>query len=111
MTGLDARKIGEQFLVVLEQWLTPSEFADCCSHANDLTLAHDFCDANMAMDAAFRHVMGRGPVMPSDAEEEGASQAQSDADMVLFDSAWDEARDLLLVGRCDDAERSNGPAR
>lgn len=42
--------------------------------------SHDFCDANMVMDSAFRRVIGR------------AIDLQSDADCALWDSAWSAAK-------------------
>ena len=50
--------IAEAFAEVMRQWLTPAEFEEMrrlnAIHASDLICAsHDFCDANMAMDAAF----------------------------------------------------------
>jgi hypothetical protein len=54
--------------------------------------SHDFCDANMVMDEAMQRVLGRATRMPSDAEEGNCTQAESDADTTLWNTAWDQAR-------------------
>lgn len=54
---------------------------------NDMTCAtHDFCDANMPMDAAFTKVFGRS-ILPEDGE-------MADADCDLWNAAWSRAKAL-----------------
>ena len=50
------------------------------TYSDSACASHDFCDANMVMDAAFTAVMGR--------EQDG-----SDPDMKLWATAWDMAID------------------
>ena len=53
----------------------------------------DFCDANMAMDAAFQQCFGRESWRPSHWEEEGTcTEAECDADLALWNDAWGIAK-------------------
>lgn len=47
--------------------------------------SHDFCDANMTMAAAFEAVVGREPI----------GDGVSDADLALWNSAWDHAAKIF----------------
>jgi hypothetical protein len=93
------REIGIAFLAVLRQWLSDDQYAQLTDPANDLTLADQFCDANMAMDTAFRQVMGRAPCLTSDSDEGDATEAQVDADLELMCLAWDVARARSRIRR------------
>lgn len=53
---------------------------DCCA-------SHDYCDANMTMDDAFRIVMGRSAV-PNLLDE----SPEADADLNLWNHAWNMAK-------------------
>jgi hypothetical protein len=65
---------------------------------NDLYCAsHDFMDANMVMLAAFQEVVLRDPRWPSDAAEGRCTEAESDADFALIESAWTRARAAYLT--------------
>ncbi|WLA79536.1 hypothetical protein [Bradyrhizobium elkanii] len=83
--------IAEAFSELMRQWLSPEEFA-AMKHKNEadptyagkVCASHDYCDANMAMWAAFRDVMGRD------------IDGDSDADCAIWNEAWDLARKLYL---------------
>ena len=88
-----AYMLAERFAAILRDELGPKTFAEI-KRRNETDPAyatscasHDFCDANMVMDAAFRDVLGRGPVM----DEEGRD-AEEDADIALWNAAWEFAR-------------------
>ena len=77
------------FTNVVWEWTTPTELAEikrrnatpeyagCCA-------THDFFDANMAMEQAFRQTFGRSPV-PAEGE-------MAEADIAAWNAAWDIAR-------------------
>lgn len=70
--------VGVEFLRVLGEWLDEDEFATAC--LGDLTEAHDYCDANMAVAEAFERVIGC-ECIPS-----------NDEHTAIFNAAWDVAR-------------------
>ncbi len=87
--------IAEAFAEVMRQWLSPAEFAEmkrlnetaeyasgCCASAN-------FCDSNMAMDAAFQQVLGREPNVVGEGPE-------IEAECAIWNEAWDLARNLYM---------------
>jgi hypothetical protein len=82
--------IAEAFAEVMRQWLTPAEFAEMKvlnetpAYADGSCASHNYCDANMAMDAAYSGVTGRSVM--HDAETGGA----------LWSDAWVLARKLYL---------------
>ncbi len=87
MTDSQIATLSDQFILVLSEWLTPDEIAevnrrnDADGYAADLTChTHDFCDANMAMDAAFRTVVGH--------EVDG----DNENDCRLWNEAWSLAK-------------------
>jgi hypothetical protein len=53
--------------------------------------SHDFCDANMAMDAAFERAFGYSPL--DDEQRDEADGGMSVANMELWNAAWDLAKD------------------
>jgi hypothetical protein len=83
--------LAREFSKVLREWLTPSQMAEVIrrnatpEYADGLCCAsHDFCDANMAMDAALRvNYADRmtGDWVTEDDELRG-----------LWNSAWDIAK-------------------
>ena len=88
--------IAEAFAEIMRQWLTRDEFAEMkrrnetdSAYAGAACASHDFCDANMAMDAAFRQVMDRAP----DVVGEGLAV---EMDCALWNDAWELARKLYL---------------
>ena len=68
---------------IVERNRTP-EYAGCCA-------SHDFCDANMVMDAAIEGILGHGlfedPRLYD--EEDGLTQEGTD----LWNAAWDLAKE------------------
>jgi len=58
----------------------------------DVCHSHDFCDANMVMDAAF-HTFGVDPLEYGYTEEDGMSQEVCD----LWNAAWNRAKELMAV--------------
>lgn len=70
--------------IVKERNATPAYGGTICA-------SHDYCDANMVMDSAFRETIGR------DAWPEG-QDAMADADCALWNEAWSIAkRDYLTA--------------
>ncbi len=81
--------LGDGFAAVLRQWLDADEIAMVRSRnaspeyaANGSCASHDFCDANMAMDAAFEKVLGRGSDI---ADLDDGSESP---DIALWNAAW-----------------------
>lgn len=59
--------------------------------------AHDFFDANMIMDAAFKKTLGRGAWLGSDVEDGRCTEAQHVADTELWNHAWAFARSTGMI--------------
>lgn len=84
----DHKALARAFSEVLREWLSPDEIAEavrrnatpeyrgCCA-------TQDFCDANMAMDAAFHRLTGREPDVAGEREGD---------DVDAWNAAWDLAR-------------------
>lgn len=95
----EVTRLADALAEVLREWLSPTEwqemrarndtpeYADCCA-------SHDFCDANMAMDEAFRRALGRPPDVYD--RPDGAEGP----DVALWNAAWADAgrRHLKEVG-------------
>ena len=83
--------IAEAFAETLAQMLSKDEFAEM-KHRNEnnrayhdgVCASHDFCDANVPMGTAFKHIIGREP------------NSASDADAAIWNDAWSLARKLYL---------------
>lgn len=85
-------RLAAAFARVLQSYLTPQELAEvnrrnAAETSPDVCHSHDFCDANMAMDAAFSEVFGRSV---SDTPD-GSAQQQQDFD--AWNAAWEIASD------------------
>lgn len=94
------------FADVLWEWSTPEEWAkmqaDNLAEANPLVChSHDFCDANMAMAAAFKRMFGREMTLPSDVEEGRATSEQEDSDLAIWNGAWEIATKGWLTEGCE----------
>jgi hypothetical protein len=85
--------IAEAFSEVLREWLTPDEFAEM-KRLNEsdpdyadggACASHNYCDANMAMDAAFQKILGREPNVVGEGPD-------VEADCKLWNDAWSLAR-------------------
>jgi hypothetical protein len=75
--GVNPTTLGDRFAATLKEWLTPKEFAEMKrrnetdpTYANLSCASHDFCDANMAMDSAWRDLIGAE--IDADDEEQAA---------------------------------------
>ncbi len=81
--------VAEAFGEVLRQWLTPAEFETMrernATAERGVCHSHDFCDANVAMGAAFEGVLSREP------------DPASEEDAKLWGDAWDLAHKLYLL--------------
>lgn len=81
--------IADKFADVLREWLKPHEFAEMKvlnttpDFADGCCASHNYCDANMAMDAAWRAVLG----------ENAQINADDEAQAVAWGKAWDLARE------------------
>lgn len=77
--------LARAFSEVLSEWLTPEQRAQVVERNKaqsnpSICHSHDFCDANMAMDQAWKQTQGREVDM------------QSDEDLALWDAAWEIAK-------------------
>ena len=85
------------FVAQLRKDITPEEFAEVVRKQKDEPLegicySHDYCDANMTMDAAFKS-FGVDPLEYGYTDEDGMSQEVCD----LWNAAWDRAKELLVA--------------
>jgi len=83
------RALQDEFDTVLREWLKPEEYHAVMMEnhrRNDgrTCASHDYCDANMAMDAAFQRVGLGHLVDPEQYGDDGMSQDASD----LWNAAW-----------------------
>jgi len=82
-------EIAREFCLVIREWLSKEQMLlvvernDAESSKASVCHTHDFCDANMAMDAAFKH-LGVDP-LPDDS---GMTKAVVD----LWNEAWSLAK-------------------
>ena len=89
-------KVADEFVRVLKEWATPEEWrAMLADNARERSAtvchSHDFCDANMAMDAAFRkydleplpHMDVDDPTPEQDADKQSAAD--------FWNAAWEKA--------------------
>ena len=101
MTDLTNTRLALAFINVLREWLTADEFKEMQHLQRTQPMAgvchsHDHCDANMAMDAAFRNVLGRGFHMSSDVEEGKCTQQDHERDFLRWDTAWELAKGAVF---------------
>lgn len=91
-----AAAIGNVFADLLMDRLGAEQFAEMQARNDeedgDSCASHDYCDANMVMSEAFVKVTGRECRLPCDVGPNGPTQAEVDADMALWNSAWDYAK-------------------
>ena len=105
-TNQVTKELAEAFAAVLKRWLTPAQFVQMqrANVQNVSTLncaSHDYCDANMAMLAAFVVVLKREPTF----RKTPVGAASEDEDRTLWNLAWEYAlRKLLTAG----GEQVNG---
>lgn len=98
--------IAAHFSRVLREWLTSLEMSKVITRnrrerIKGVCHTHDFCDANMAMDEAFKRVLGRGMYLI----DEGATDEQKEADTDLWNAAWNIAKQAQFVA--DDCDAPN----
>ncbi|HEX6826115.1 MAG TPA: hypothetical protein VF077_07335 [Nitrospiraceae bacterium] len=90
------QKLAEAFAEIIREWTAPHEFAEIRkrnrTYDEGVCATHDFLDANDAMAEAFRQVFEREVRLPCDAEAGDCTQAESDADLKLWNAAWDIAK-------------------
>ena len=70
--------------------------------------SHDFCDTNMVMAAAFEDVVGRKSWMPADVQEGRCTEAEQEADFVLWNRAWKIAKNEYFLAYGKEAEEEHG---
>ena len=92
------------FTDVLVEWLGDEEFADMKATnatpeyaGNDMCASHNYCDANMAMDAAWKRVIGRSPEVSWETNPDGTAvdpeaERAALADCALWNEAWAVAK-------------------
>lgn len=93
-THTQARELAAEFIAQLHQWLTDKQLDECRQKIqteaySEACPTHDYCDANIAMDLAFRRIIGREMQIGFENEKE---EAQAEADMQMINTAWDFAR-------------------
>lgn len=76
-------EIGADNLRLVNKRNTTQEYAGACA-------SHDFCDANIVMDEAFRTVKG---ITIDENSDEYFEVMQEDANMVLWEKAWNKAKE------------------
>lgn len=91
--------LAEAFIKQLREDLGPEKFAEVVARNAaelnpDVCHSHDFCDANMVMDAAFEE-FGVDPLEYGYTEEDGMSQEVCD----LWNRAWDRGKELMQKGK------------
>lgn len=82
----DVKQLAVEFSKTLRIWLKPMDMVRVVERNNDdgdprVCHSHDFCDANMAMGAAFENVFGR------------PWNDESDMDEAIWAFAWDVAKE------------------
>ena len=90
MTTPTAQEVAREYSKVLRDWLSEEEMAEVIrlnkAQANpSVCHSHDFCDANMAMQEAFRNLKTTTPFDASGDDEEAQVTE-------LWNEAWDIAK-------------------
>lgn len=83
--------LAERFAAILKEWLTAEQWADMKRknetdprYTGGVCASHDYCDANMAMDQAWRERFATSP------------NADDEAQATLWSTAWDLAKERHL---------------
>jgi len=92
MTMPTINQVAEAFIKQLREDITAEEFTELVTKQKEdpiegVCYSHDYCDANMTMDAALASL---GVVALPD-DEDGMSQEVCD----LWNASWDRAKELL----------------
>src|SRR5690606_5736315 len=88
------KKLAHRFALILNEWIGDhlEEVNRINAERNDNTCAtHDYCDANMAMQAAFIQVFQREPVLSVEDDDPAWMQKQANIDSGLTNQAWELA--------------------
>lgn len=88
-------KLAKAFSIILDAWLgvnMPELVEKNKTVKRGICASHDFCDSNMAMDAAFRIVIGRSIPFAPDEDPDGSIEAQISMDMIMVNVAWNKAK-------------------
>lgn len=88
--------VAKAFSAVLNRWLSRKQWAELLEKnkgETDACSSHDYCDANMAMDEAFRVVLARGVLLPCDIEGNKAKEEEHARQTELWGSAWTLAKE------------------
>lgn len=88
------RRLAHKFACLVKLELTPAQVAEVrrrnAKYPPGICATHDFCDANVLMDYAFREIYGRGALESEDGSE------QQESDCADWSAAWEIAkRDYL----------------
>lgn len=91
---MNTEKIAAEFTAILKEWLG-EDFKEVVERNRTETdsgicHSHDFCDANMAMEEAFKKVVGREPFLSEDEGE--AQEKRTEEDSAVWSAAWDIAK-------------------
>lgn len=88
------KKLAHRFALIVNEWIGDhiEEVNRINAERNDNTCAtHDYCDANMAMQAAFIQVFQREPTLCVEDDDPAWMQKQADLDSGLTNGAWELA--------------------
>lgn len=93
------------FADVVWEWTTPDQWAEMLRRNRTapagVCASHDFMDANMAMEAAFKRAFGREPVTNFETEEDAKADKPL-PDLDLWNKAWDHAKAGWLTAQEDE---------
>lgn len=89
-------ELATEFLKRLQKCIGKRKFREACQLnaeevSADVCHSHDYCDANMVMDAAFKKLAKRSIWMPYDFEEGNCTEAEHDIDFRMWNMSWDMA--------------------
>ncbi len=96
-TAENIAALAAAFAALLQRDLTPEQWAEMrvknasAEYGEGVCASHDYVDANMTMDSAFRLVVGREAMVDAD------GSPMNDADITLWNEAWGRATSLYLT--------------
>lgn len=88
------KKLAHRFALILGEWIGDriEEVNRINAERNDNTCAtHDYCDANMAMQAAFIQVFQREPVLSVEDDDPSHVWERAEHDSKACNQAWELA--------------------
>lgn len=86
-------KLAKEFAAIIRRDLDSDELSEVLDRNKenpDNCATHDFLDANMSMDEAFKNVLGRGFIFFDDEKPE--TEQQNEEDTYAWNEAWSLAK-------------------